>query len=652
MALKSDKDGFLQGTPVAVERGSFDRAIAVWQSIKGDTKAIRKAIDGGPTAAVPGRAAPIYSDRQVKHIADKIASAVKTVAETQVPAGGGQRRTKRTAQPAAIPGAAPAAGDSPASSGGVPPQNRNLPNNMKERPESLPERDGKGRFRGDGSGGGDGGGNSEITRAIKDGFDAAGTDIEDLDPVIKASKETKEIAENAVGLAKGTANVFKGIWSIGKRGFGIGRAIVTVLAGRGDKQLPWLKRILKELRRSNERPVGGGGGSGLMGMLLPVLGGVISFLTPVVMGLLGAAVPFVLPALAGVVGALIGDWIYKKFGPQINAAIDGTVEFLRSSWEGLIDGASKVFDWIGEKAGKAKAVYAGAVDLTSRGIEGAANLTSGAANWLGGKMGRRVKQDWSGVKGGEGLALGTYTNEEAAAIRGLKGSGANTSANIGGMPADIKRKIIEQAMANGLDPQTMLKMANMESGGNPNAVSSTGAIGVYQFVGKTASGVGIKNRFNADENIAGAMALTKQNQAMLKKAGLPATEANLYMMHQLGPRAVELIRGAGDGKSVSQLSPELRKSMGMNYGASSLTASDYISRNTAKLNSVSSLGAAPSQSAAISADSVAAPKAASVTIPLSSARATQTTVKVTQPVGQNLSDRSIAQVATGGIGGK
>jgi soluble lytic murein transglycosylase-like protein len=37
----------------------------------------------------------------------------------------------------------------------------------------------------------------------------------------------------------------------------------------------------------------------------------------------------------------------------------------------------------------------------------------------------------------------------------------------------------------------MLKIAAIESGGNPNAISATGAIGVFQFTGQTGTGVGI-----------------------------------------------------------------------------------------------------------------------------------------------------------------
>lgn len=201
--------------------------------------------------------------------------------------------------------------------------------------------------------------------------------------------------------------------------------------------------------------------------------------------------------------------------------------------------------------------------------------------------GYRHKALFDGIKGGDSLTrYGSYTDEEAARIRELKTSGANTSANVkGGMSPEVQDKISAQAKKAGLDPVMMQKIAAMESGGNANAISSTGAIGIYQFTGQTASGVGIKNRFDVDQNIEGGMKLTKQNQAMLEDAELPVTAENLYMMHQLGPKAAkEVIRGAASGKSKEELSADTQKAMNLNYGAKSKTAADYIATNKKALD--------------------------------------------------------------------
>ena len=229
--------------------------------------------------------------------------------------------------------------------------------------------------------------------------------------------------------------------------------------------------------------------------------------------------------------------------------------------------------------------------------------------------GYRHKALFDGIKGGDKLTEeGRYTDEEAAKIRELKGSGANTSANgRGGMSLEIQDKIAAQAKKAGLDPVMMQKIAAMESGGNANAISDTGAIGIYQFTGATASGVGIKNRFDVDQNIEGGMKLTKQNQAYLKKAGLPVTAENLYMMHQLGPSAAkEVIKGAAEGKMKSDLSSATQSAMNKNYGKNSRTAADYISTNKKALDDRYALVTGKSAKSAV-ASAVSPPVASGVT---------------------------------------
>lgn len=201
--------------------------------------------------------------------------------------------------------------------------------------------------------------------------------------------------------------------------------------------------------------------------------------------------------------------------------------------------------------------------------------------------GFRHKVLFDGIKGGDRLSrYGTYTDAEAQRIRDLKKSAANTSANLkDGMPLEIQEKIARRARDHGLGPVMMQKIVAMESGGNPNAISITGAIGLFQFTGRTATDIGISDRFDVDQNIEGGMALTKQNVVMLKNKGLPVTAENVYMMHQLGPRAAQdVIRGAKEGKSKTELSAETQKAMNLNYGANSRTAAEYLNANKVALD--------------------------------------------------------------------
>ncbi len=299
-------------------------------------------------------------------------------------------------------------------------------------------------------------------------------------------------------------------------------------------------------------------------------------------------------------GDQANDYIKSVTGVDVKeaakAAVTSTKEVAATAIASVRSAGETANEYVLEKTGID--IRQSAANAASRARDGAAWLgeqASGAGRWFRDKAtgafnstaerlvpGYRHKERFDGIRGGEGLAEnGRYTSSEAERIRQLKSSGANTGANLaGGMPADIQQKIRASAEKHGLDPEMMLAIAAMESGGNVDAVSSTGAIGIYQFTGSTATGVGIKDRFDADQNIEGGMKLTRQNAAYLQKRGLPVTPENLYMAHQLGPgAAAEVISGAASGKRVGQLSSGAQRAMGFNYGASSSTAAEYLAKN-------------------------------------------------------------------------
>ncbi|MGB3426134.1 MAG: transglycosylase SLT domain-containing protein [Castellaniella sp.] len=400
-------------------------------------------------------------------------------------------------------------------------------------------------------------------------------------------------------------------------------------------------------------------------------------------------------------GEAANKWIEEKTGINVKETAGKAADAVK-------DAGNAANEYVKDKTGVDLKESAGnAVDKAKAGVSWLGDKVSGAGSWISDKAtgafnstaeklvpGYRHKETFDGIKGGAGLAKnGSYTSAEAERIRQLKTSGANTGANlVGGMPADIQQKIRASAEQHGLDPEMMLSIAAMESGGNADAISSTGAIGVFQFTGKTATGVGIQDRFDADQNIEGGMKLTRQNAAILQKRGLPVTPENLYMAHQLGPgAAAEVIAGAQSGKKVSELSKGAQAGMGLNYGSSSATAAEYLAKNKAALEAqyqtavagseagvmaspsvqvaatptpavspVTSpvlVAAAPAQTAsapAVTAPSLPAPPAVAdapkVAVPLGSGdNGKPTQVSVPPPdAGQDVRDRRIAHIVTGG----
>jgi soluble lytic murein transglycosylase-like protein len=59
------------------------------------------------------------------------------------------------------------------------------------------------------------------------------------------------------------------------------------------------------------------------------------------------------------------------------------------------------------------------------------------------------------------------------------------------MSPAVQAQITAAAQAAGIDPYLAIAVANQESGGNQGAVSSSGAIGIFQLMPATAAGLGV-----------------------------------------------------------------------------------------------------------------------------------------------------------------
>jgi soluble lytic murein transglycosylase-like protein len=93
------------------------------------------------------------------------------------------------------------------------------------------------------------------------------------------------------------------------------------------------------------------------------------------------------------------------------------------------------------------------------------------------------------------------------------------------MPAiDITQTIVDTAGELGVPPQLALEVALAESGGNQSAVSSAGAIGIFQLLPSTAADLGV-NPDDPVQNIQGGIAYLGQ---MLDRYGDPATALAAY----------------------------------------------------------------------------------------------------------------------------
>ena len=100
---------------------------------------------------------------------------------------------------------------------------------------------------------------------------------------------------------------------------------------------------------------------------------------------------------------------------------------------------------------------------------------------------------------------GTVAVVLAAVVAGCSGGGLFPySGGPHSISAQRLNKIVAlQAKANHIDPRLVKAVIRVESGGDPSAVSTAGAMGLMQLMPGTASAYGVLNPWDPEQNIAG-----------------------------------------------------------------------------------------------------------------------------------------------------
>lgn len=77
------------------------------------------------------------------------------------------------------------------------------------------------------------------------------------------------------------------------------------------------------------------------------------------------------------------------------------------------------------------------------------------------------------------------------------------------LPIPISELIVRVAREEGVDEALVRAVVQAESGGNPNAVSPKGAMGLMQLMPRTAEAMGVSNPFDPEQNLRGGVRLLK-----------------------------------------------------------------------------------------------------------------------------------------------
>ncbi len=699
--LAHDKDGFLIGPPAEIGSDTYAQALAIWRDIKGDTAAIRSSLSrraseatctgtaAKATVATPARRQSGLSLVQIERVAAGVVQGLdkgarvraakprsgSMVAEAAVAASTSAKKVVAAKLAAsAVKAATPerGAGGRFVSKGGSPGEKRKNKRNGDD--EDMPGFLSRA---------------AESLSGAADKISTAASENEQLDPAIAAAKEVGDVISPIVKTTWGVGKGFIGLFKRDKDG--------------KDKAIPWYRRIWGELRAINKKS-GGGEGGGLLSGLLPSLGGLLGKIPGIGAigklmggigggrGLLRFAARAALP-LAGIasafksfqtsteeyaqrMGLTSGESLAKDLGIRfvgtlgdlgntITFGLAGKLgEIMSPAMNDFVDRSVKAWTdtttWFKEK-------WEGFKNLTNQTIDKAKDVGSRAVDTVRDKAKSGVdffRQE------SKGLSVGKFTTEEQASIIAARQSGEKFRGGLG-LSEDTKKIVTDAAAKHGVDPQAMLAMAKIESNGNAYAVSPTGATGLFQFTSGTSKRYGVKNRFDAAENADAAARYMLDNKKALEAAGITPTAENLYLAHQQGVGgAIQIIKASQGNGTVSA---PVTKNMGLNYG--NMSASEYVSANRKKVIAASANAASPAMAAMPSASARAVTAAPSVARVPSAAQSPESmtpppapqppptrigtngqgdkpiVVNVPKEVGQNVGDRAIAQIVTGGLGG-
>lgn len=129
------------------------------------------------------------------------------------------------------------------------------------------------------------------------------------------------------------------------------------------------------------------------------------------------------------------------------------------------------------------------------------------------------------------------------------------------------------------------RTAQIETGGNPNQTSPTGAQGKYQFTRGTWARYGGGGDINGDQTGPMQALTTDNNNTLSSILGRPATAGELYLAHQQGAKGALALLSNPNARAGDLVG---NRAIAVNGGNPNAPASDFIEKWTSKFQGVPS----------------------------------------------------------------
>lgn len=145
-----------------------------------------------------------------------------------------------------------------------------------------------------------------------------------------------------------------------------------------------------------------------------------------------------------------------------------------------------------------------------------------------------------------------------------------------GMDGNVRQVISDAAARYGVDPNALLVIASIESGGNPNAKNpKSSAGGLFQFIDSTARAYGLQNKFDAAQSAEAAARLARDNSDALERVlGRKPTTGELYLAHQQGSGGATKLLSNPNARAVDVVGADAVR---LNGGNADMTAGEFAS---------------------------------------------------------------------------
>ena len=145
--------------------------------------------------------------------------------------------------------------------------------------------------------------------------------------------------------------------------------------------------------------------------------------------------------------------------------------------------------------------------------------------------------------------------------------------------SDYSQAMTDAASRYGIDPSYLVRTAQIESGGNPNARNRSGATGLFQFMPATAKEYGV-NPLDPVSSIDGAARYAANAKQHLTQAlGREPTLGELYLAHQQGPGGAARLLSNPNTPAASLVGV---KAVTQNNGQADMTAGEFAQKWTGK----------------------------------------------------------------------